>query len=352
MEELEGRKVIILNAIIKNYLETGEPVGSRTISKYTDLNLSSATIRNEMQDLEELGYIISPHTSAGRIPSDKGYRFYVDHLIREKDSELDEMKALVIENTEKMDKVLQKVAKLLATDTNYATMITAPKFHRNKIKFIQLSHVDDRHILSVIVTEGNLVKNRMIDTPEKLNDEQLLKLNILLNTSLNGHAVSEINLGTIAALKEQAGIHSDIVSDVLDAMAEVISEEEDLTVYTSGATNILKYPELTTSGSATELFGALEDKQELATLMNESFRDEENGGLKVYIGDESKVQKMRDCSVVTATYDLGDGVRGTVGIVGPKRMDYEKVMDSLRNLREQFGETLKKAELTIEQKGE
>lgn len=352
MEELEGRKVIILNAIIKNYLETGEPVGSRTISKYTDLNLSSATIRNEMQDLEELGYIISPHTSAGRIPSDKGYRFYVDHLIREKDSELDEMKALVIENTEKMDKVLQKVAKLLATDTNYATMITAPKFQRNKIKFIQLSHVDDRHILSVIVTEGNLVKNRMIDTPEKLNDEQLLKLNILLNTSLNGHAVSEINLGTIAALKEQAGIHSDIVSDVLDAMAEVISEEEDLTVYTSGATNILKYPELTTSGSATELLGALEDKQELAALMNESFRDEENGGLKVYIGDESKVQKMRDCSVVTATYDLGDGVRGTVGIVGPKRMDYEKVMDSLRNLREQFGETLKKAELTIEQKGE
>ena len=352
MEELEGRKVIILNAIIKNYLETGEPVGSRTISKYTDLNLSSATIRNEMQDLEELGYIISPHTSAGRIPSDKGYRFYVDHLIREKDSELDEMKALVIENTEKMDKVLQKVAKLLATDTNYATMITAPKFHRNKIKFIQLSHVDDRHILSVIVTEGNLVRNRMIDIEEPLNDEQLLKLNILLNTSLNGHAVSEINLGTIAALKEQAGIHSDIVSDVLDAMAEVISEEEDLTVYTSGATNILKYPELTTSGSATELLGALEDKQELATLMNESFRDEENGGLKVYIGDESKVQKMRDCSVVTATYDLGDGVRGTVGIVGPKRMDYEKVMDSLRNLREQFGETLKKAELTIEQKGE
>ncbi len=349
MEELDGRKVIILNAIIKNYLETGEPVGSRTISKYTDLNLSSATIRNEMQDLEELGYIISPHTSAGRIPSDKGYRFYVDHLIKEKDSEIDEMKALVIENTEKMDQVLQKVAKLLATDTNYATMITAPKLHGTKLKFIQLSHVDDRHLLSVIVTEGNLVRNRMIDIEEKLSDEQILKLNILLNTSLTGLSIREINLGTIAALKEQAGIHQDIIGTVLDAVAEVISEDEDLTVYTSGATNILKYPELMSSGSATELLGALEDKQELKTILSESL-DEEEHGLRVYIGDETKVDRMHDCSVVTATYDLGDGVRGTVGIVGPKRMDYEKVMNSLQNLREQFGATLEKAELKIEQK--
>ena len=353
MEELEGRKVIILNAIIKNYLETGEPVGSRTISKYTDLNLSSATIRNEMQDLEELGYIISPHTSAGRIPSDKGYRFYVDHLIREKDSEISEMKALVIENTEKMDKVLQKVAKLLAADTNYATMITAPKLHGTKLKFIQLSHVDDRHILSVIVTEGNLVRNRMIDIEEPLNDEQLLKLNILLNTSLTGLSIREINLGTIAALKEQAGIHSDIISTILDAVAEVISEDEDLTVYTSGATNILKYPELLNSGSATELLGALEDKQELKTILTEGLEEDENEGkLRVYIGDETRSDRMHDCSVVTATYDLGDGVKGSVGIVGPKRMDYEKVMHSLRNLREQFGATLEKAELKIEQKEE
>ena len=146
--ELDERKTKILDAIIRNYLETGEPVGSRTISKYTDLNLSSATIRNEMADLEELGYILQPHTSAGRIPSDKGYRFYVDHLMEEKDREVNEMKNFVIEHTEKVDQVLQQVAKILANNTNYATMVTAPTFHKNKVKFIQLSNMNEEQILA------------------------------------------------------------------------------------------------------------------------------------------------------------------------------------------------------------
>ena len=137
--QLDDRKRIILQAIIRNYLETGEPVGSRTISKYTDLNLSSATIRNEMSDLEEMGYIIQPHTSAGRIPSDKGYRFYVDHLMQEKDREVREMKDFVIEKTEKMDQVLKQVAKMLANNTNHATLVSAPAYNTNKVKFIQLS---------------------------------------------------------------------------------------------------------------------------------------------------------------------------------------------------------------------
>ena len=130
--ELDERKVKILDAVIRNYLATGEPVGSRTISKYTDLNLSSATIRNEMADLEELGYIVQPHTSAGRIPSDKGYRFYVDHLMQEKDREVKEMKDFVIEKTQKMDEVLKKVAKMLANNTNYATIVSAPTYSGNK----------------------------------------------------------------------------------------------------------------------------------------------------------------------------------------------------------------------------
>ena len=138
--ELDERKVKILDAVIRNYLATGEPVGSRTISKYTDLNLSSATIRNEMADLEELGYIVQPHTSAGRIPSDKGYRFYVDHLMQEKDREVKEMKDFVIEKTQKMDEVLKKVAKMLANNTNYATIVSAPTYSGNKVKFMQLSN--------------------------------------------------------------------------------------------------------------------------------------------------------------------------------------------------------------------
>ena len=136
--ELDERKRKILKAIIQTYLDTGEPVGSRTISKYTDLNLSSATIRNEMSDLEELGYILQPHTSAGRIPSDKGYRLYVDELMKEKDREVSEIKDLMIEKTDKMEKVLKQVVKILASNTNYATMISGPTYHRNKLKFIQL----------------------------------------------------------------------------------------------------------------------------------------------------------------------------------------------------------------------
>ncbi len=341
--ELSERQITILDAIIRNYLATGEPVGSRTISKYTDLNLSSATIRNEMSDLEELGYIVQPHTSAGRIPSDKGYRFYVDHLIKEKDREVSEMKEFVIEQTEKMDKVLKQAAKLLATNTNYATLVSAPALNHNKIKFIQLSAVDEEQLLAVIVMNSNMVKNHMIDLSEPLDNETLLKLNILLNTSLNGLALNEINLAMITRLKEQAGIHSSIVNDVLDTLAKTLSEAEDLQIYTSGATNILKYPELSDSESAANLLSAFEEKEELQNLVQETLADStEETGIQVYIGNESQIQTMKDCSVVTATYDLGEGVKGTIGIVGPKRMDYEKVMDNLKNLKCQLDGILKK----------
>lgn len=334
--QLDERKTKILHAIIRNYLETGEPVGSRTISKYTDLNLSSATIRNEMSDLEEMGYILQPHTSAGRIPSDKGYRFYVDHLMEEKNREVSEMKEFVIEHTEKMEQVLKQVAKLLASNTNYATLVTTPQYHHNKLKFIQLSNVDDSHILAVVVLEGNLVKNKMLTIPEPMNNEDMLKLNMLLNTHLNGLSVEQINLGTIAVLKEKAGIHSQLVSDVLDAVAEAIGEDEDLEIYTSGTTNILKYPELSDSQRAGELLNTFEEKQQLISLVTDRLESEDSTGIQVYIGDEAPIQTMKDCSVVTATYELGEGVKGTIGIVGPKRMDYEKVMDNLRTLRSQL----------------
>ena len=136
--ELDDRKLTILKAVVRNYLETGEPVGSRTISKYTDLNLSSATIRNEMADLEERGYIVQPHTSAGRIPSDKGYRLYVDNMLEEKEKEVEEMKELLLQKEDKIDDLLKQVAKVLAVNTNYATMISAPSYHQNKLKFIEL----------------------------------------------------------------------------------------------------------------------------------------------------------------------------------------------------------------------
>ncbi len=336
--QLDERKTKILQAIIRNYLETGEPVGSRTISKFTDLNLSSATIRNEMADLEEMGYILQPHTSAGRIPSDKGYRFYVDTMMEAKEREVVELKEMLLERQDKMETLLKQVARVLAQNTQYATMISAPQTHHNKVKFIQLSRVDADQILAVIVVEGNVIKNNILSVTQELTDETLLKLNILLNTNLNGLSIEEINLGMIAALKQQAGIHSDIIGEVIDAVAEAIKAEEDLEIYTSGTNNIFRYPELADQQKASELINTFEEKQQLSGLIQETLSDEESTGIQVYIGDETPVKSMKDCSVVTATYELGEGMKGTIGIIGPKRMDYDKVIGTLRMLQNQLDE--------------
>ena len=340
---LYDRKLKILLAVIMNYLETGEPVGSRTISKYTDLNLSSATIRNEMADLEDLGYIIQPHTSAGRIPSDKGYRLYVDMLMAEKEQEVIEMREQMLEKADKMDKILKQAAKVLAVNTNYATMVSAPTMNRNKLKFIQLSQVDEHQIIAVIVMEGNIIKNKIVTVEETLNNEILLKLNMLLNTSLPGMSIEEINLGMIAALKEQAGEQAEIIGDVLNAIGSTI-QPEDLEIYTSGATNVFKYPELSDNHSAQEIINAFEEKQMLQEIVTQTLSKEDNHGIQVYIGNETPVQSMKDCSVVTATYELGEGMQGTIGIIGPKRMDYEHVMKTLKTLMTELDEVFHKEE--------
>lgn len=339
--ELDERKKQILYAVIKTYLETGEPVGSRTISKYADLKVSPATIRNEMADLEELGYLMQPHTSAGRIPSDKGYRFYVDRMLEEKEKEVeerekevDEMKEVIIEKADKVERLLKHVAKSLAVNTNYATMISAPSSHTNKIKFIQLSKLEDSKILAVIVSEGNIIKNQIIESREELDNETILKLNLLLNTNLNGLSVMEINLGMIAKMKEQAGVHSDIVSEVIDAVAEAIKPDEDTQIFTSGTNNIFKYPELSDNEKASEIITAFEEKQQLTEILNESMNNDDGDSkpIQVYIGEESPAANMKDCSVVTATYELGEGMKGTIGIIGPKRMDYDKVVGTLKSI--------------------
>lgn len=347
--DLDERKLKILQAIIRNYLETGEPVGSRTISKYTDLNLSSATIRNEMSDLEDLGYILQPHTSAGRIPSDKGYRLYVDHMMLEKEEQLNqatqevkEMQKILLEREDKMESVLKQMAKMLAANTNYATMITAPQVRGNKLKFIQLSRVDKRQLLTTIVIEGNVIKNSMITVNDPLDDETLLKLNILLNTNLNGLPIEEINLAMISKLKQQAGIHAGIVSEVMDAVASEIKSEEDIEIYTSGTNNIFKYPELADNQRASELITTFEEKQLLSGLVQGTLADETNTGIQVYIGNETPVKTMKDCSVVTATYELEEGIKGTIGIIGPRRMDYDRVINTLKTLKSQLDTIYKK----------
>ena len=342
--ELDERKIKILNSIIQTYLITGEPVGSRTISKYTDLNLSSATIRNEMSDLEDLGYIIQPHTSAGRIPSDKGYRFYVDNLMKEKIAEVDEMKDILIEKADKLDHLLKHVAKLLAANTNYATMISAPQYKRNKLKFIQLSRVEESQLLVVVMLEGNLIKNRLIEVDERVSEDEVAKLNILINTFLQGLNLQEINMELIQRMKAQAEGYGQIIGQIIDAVAVVIQEEDDLEIYTSGTTNLLKYPELGDREKASELLYMMEEKKALSELIvdQEVSAEENKNPIQIYIGSESPVSTMKDCSIVTATYVLEEGVQGTIGIIGPKRMDYKKVVGNLQTMMNQLDDIFKK----------
>ena len=224
---LDERKMKILKVIISTYLETGEPVGSRTIAKDSDLHLSSATIRNEMADLEELGYILQPHTSAGRIPSDLGYRYYVDHLLEEKENEmivreneLRKEQQELLQKMDRMEEVLKRVADVLAADTNYATLVTTPQIKESKLKFIQLSMVDSRRLLAVIVVGNDTVKNLLMNIDEPLSNDEILKLNILLNSFLQGLTLNEINLELVHTMKVQAGMHAGILEGIFNGLGD------------------------------------------------------------------------------------------------------------------------------------
>lgn len=342
---LDERKMKILKAIISTYLETGEPVGSRTIARDSDLHLSSATIRNEMADLEELGYILQPHTSAGRIPSDLGYRYYVDHLMEEKESEfadreneLRKERQALLQKMDRMEEVLKNVADVLAANTNYATLITTPQIKESKIKFIQLSMVDSRRLLAVIVLGNDTVRNLLMNIEDPLGNDEILKLNILLNSFLQGLTLKDINLELVHTMKVQAGMHASILEGVFNGIVEAIHEADDMEIYTSGATNMLKYPELVSPDHTMALLDTLVEKKALVKLVDDTVNQEERHGIQVYIGNETPVQTLKDCSIVTATYELAEGGTGTVGIIGPKRMDYQKVVNTLKNLTDDLDE--------------
>ena len=366
--ELDGRKKKILHAIIRNYLETGEPVGSRTISKYADLDLSAATIRNEMADLEEMGLIFQPHTSAGRVPTDAGYRLYVDDMLRSRSDELEERedaaqvreeeldrreaelessRSSVDERVERIETVLKDVVKMLAANTNYTSVVSMPQAGRNRLKFVQLTQFASDRLLCTVVLEGNIVKNEMIRVREEIDQQALLRLNLLLNSTLNGLTLQEINFEMAAKISEQAEQYGELVTEIINQIASTIGSADGIEIFTSGAKNIFRYPELADSMRAGELISTLEEKELLAELMTEDSGEEGSTatGIQVYIGQETSVNAMKDCSVITATYEFEEGVYGKIGIIGPKRMDYEKVVDALHkvtgSLDKKFGKRKK-----------
>ena len=282
-DALDERKEKILKAIIANYLETGEPVGSRTISKMSDLSLSSATIRNEMSDLEDLGYIVQPHTSAGRIPTDKGYRFYVDTVMAEK-SLSEEKQGALLTRVDKLESLLMQVAKVLAYNTKYATMVTTPQMANATVKFIQLSQVDENNLVAVIVVGESVAKNQMIHVSRRLSNEEVLKFNLLLNTFLQGASLSDINIELMQEMKKQAGEYADILESIFEGIVDTVHQAEKLQIYTSGTSNLLKYSELEDMNKATALLEAFEDKKGLESLADETLRcKDEDGNIQVYI---------------------------------------------------------------------
>ena len=339
---LDERKKEILLTIIKLYLETGEPVGSRTISKKIGNALSSATIRNEMSDLEELGYIIKPHTSAGRIPSDKGYRLYVNNLMKEKEDEIKNLKTEMSARVDKLEDMLKTFVKTLAASTNYAAMIAGPSINNSKIKYVQLSNLGDKKVLIVVVAEGNVVKTKIVEFDKIIDAKVILDLNETLNNILSGEKVSDLLSDRISEEVGQLKKNKIEISTIVKEIWNVFEEQNNTdNIWTYGSNNFFKYKEFAESGNVSSLVETFEQKKDLAKLVEKANEESEETGLKVYIGEESSVNAMKDCSIVTANCDFGNVMKGTIGVVGPKRMDYEKVLKTIKNTMQSMNKDLK-----------
>lgn len=332
VDKLNERKMMVLMTIIKIYLETGEPVGSRTISKKLPVSFSSATIRNEMSDLEELGFIIKPHTSAGRIPSDKGYRLYVDNLIKEKESEIKSLKTEMTARVDKLEDMMKTLVKTIASSTNYAAMISGPSASSSKLKYVQLSNLEDNKILVVMVAEGNIVKTSIVDINKKVDAKEILDMSMELNNMLSGLLISELDSVKVTKPYEKK---------IIDSIKGVFAEENvGENILTYGSNNFFKYKEFTENENAGTLVETFERKNELARLVEKAKYENQETGLNIYIGEESSVNAMKNCSVITANCDFGNGMKGTIGVVGPKRMDYEKVLKTIKTSMQKISKEL------------
>lgn len=337
---LNERKIKILQAIINDYIQTAEPVGSRTISKKYDLGISSATIRNEMSDLEELGLIVQPHLSAGRIPSDKGYRLYVDELMQYKELKDYQIKILeeVIESSiNKIDELMKETAKVVALLTNYTTMVSKPNTNKIRLKHIQLVPLDNNSIIFVSVTDTNVIKHYILNLAEVPEENTLMKLSSILNQHLIGLTLEEITLPLIQKLKYQLGSYNEILTPILDCITDVI-QKEDTEVSLSGTKNILEYPEFNDVSKAKILFQTFEENDILSEIVNK----EGIGKIQITIGDENSINEIKECSIIKTTYTIGDKQLGTIGIIGPTRMDYAQVVSMLSYISKNIDEVLRR----------
>lgn len=326
--DLNDRKKKILQAIIDEYIGTAEPVGSRAISKKEHLGLSSATIRNEMADLEEMGYLIQPHTSAGRIPSDEGYRFYVNSLMQKYQLGMEAIAQLQNELAAKvnqLDKIIRRAAVLTSSLTDYTTVVTAPSHTGEQIRKLDLVPIGANQVMLIVVT--SMVKNQIMTV--ELDDKACAALSDILNKNLAGLEADEINFGMIQRMQNEIerslSLHPKVLISILNFVYETIASMDETEIYVNNANSILKYPEYADVSKAREIFNLLEDKESLKKLIAGSGGD----GVSAKIGKENEFDILKDCSLVTVNYSLSGKPVGKLGVIGPKRMNYSKVFASL-----------------------
>lgn len=327
--ELNARKLRILEAIIRDYIETGDPVGSRTISKKYNFGISSATIRNEMADLEELGLIIQPHTSAGRIPSNKGYRLYVDSMMQR--SNITPEMAEVIHNLIKdkisrIDQLVEETAKLVAMLTNCTTIAMMPPISQVSIKHLQLVPIDDYSVACVVVTDTHSVKNYIIPTSKTIDFDICMTLTQVLNETIKGSTLGQMSIEQLrVAIEEKMQSYGDIAGNVLKAIDDTLKLEDNPEIYIRGADNILNFNGLDDKDKTQNLLKLLEEKPYLREILDDSHPN----CITIRIGEENTLKPMKDYSVVSTSYRIGEYAIGNIGIIGPTRMNYDQIVSVL-----------------------
>lgn len=326
--QLDDRKFMILQAIIDDYIMTAMPVGSRTISRKSGVGYSPATIRNEMSDLEELGYLDQPHTSAGRVPSYKAYRLYVDHLMKTVKLSPDERERMhehLVDKSKRVEGVIRSAANVLSDATKYTSVIVAPKLGTLRIKHVQLVPVAERTALMVIVTSAGIVKDAVIRVPEGLDADDLYSISRMLTQKLADKPLEAVRQAFSEMLRN-AEQSRRLLGEALSVIESRLENDGDASdVIIGGSANLLEYPEYSDVNKARSFLAVLESKDTVRKLVS---RD---GGMEVTIriGPENQVPALNDCSIVTASYRVGDHSNGTLGIIGPTRMNYNRVISVL-----------------------
>jgi heat-inducible transcriptional repressor len=321
---LTERQRMILNAIVDDYIRSAEPVGSRSISKRSDVGFSPATIRNEMADLEDLGFLEQPHTSAGRIPSTKGYRYYVDHLVKMgevEDVELRRIRSYFAAKMNQMEQIIQHAAMILSNMTNYTSIVLGPEMFSNSLKAFQLVPLNDRTAVVLIVTNTGHVENRTISIPSDFDMSEMEKIVGILNAKLSGVPLHRLQSKLFSEVGEELSRYVDHCESIIDALAKALEHDTEHRVFLSGASNMLTQPEFKDVDKVKSILDWLDETPTL-TKMISSLPE----GIQVRIGSENNEEAIRNCSLITASYSIDGKPLGTIGLLGPTRMDYGKVI--------------------------